>query len=51
MSQELLQHLHHKVCDASNVLRNVQEDRDSQLNHLQVLMRHPHSVTRVVVSP
>ena len=34
MSQELL---HGEVCDASNVLGNVQEDRDSQLNHLQVL--------------
>ena len=38
MSQELLQHLHQEVSDASNVLGNVQEDRDIQLNHLQVLM-------------
>ena len=47
MSQELLQHLHREVCDARNVLGNVQEDRDVQLNHLQVLtgavisLQHP----------
>ena len=38
MSLEVLLHLHREVFDASNVLGNVQEDRDIQLNHLQVLM-------------
>ena len=37
MSQELLQHLHQEVCDASKVLGNVQEDRDSQQHCLQEL--------------
>ena len=47
MSQELLQHLHQEVSDASKVLGNVQEDRDSQQHHLQKLagagisLQHP----------
>ena len=47
MSQELLQHLHQEVCDASKVLGNVQEDRDSQQHRLQELagavisLQHP----------
>ena len=47
MSQELLQHLHREVCDASKVLGNVHEDKDIQMNHLKVLtgavisLQHP----------
>ena len=46
-SQELLQHLHQEVCDASKVLGIIQEDRDSQQHHLQELagavisLQHP----------
>ena len=47
MSQELLQHLHQEVCDASKVLGNVKEDKDSQHHRLQELagagisLQHP----------
>ena len=38
ISQELPQHFHQEVCDASKVLGNVQADRDSQQHRLQELV-------------